>query len=301
MARDVQALLRTLQYIAFMRDRVRPASELALFLKFLRRRADPNLRKLGSYVRLESRVGKRVTQEELAEAIGTSREWYAVLESTAMTRPSARLLERLCDVLMVTSQERERLFCLAVPELGRAEITAESPSSIEAFSRLKFYSNRLSASTSVQDILRMTSEYVAEWFTSPVLVRTSRRHEPGVWESHAIDDKQERSDASKVLRELEDEILSTPHERDGLNLYPQLQQAGEIGTPTLVPHEVQREFIRVFARRRLPGFTFINARVRSRSGIIAGFCIVHEFGHVYSDEDRAVLAALAELTSLALS
>jgi DNA-binding XRE family transcriptional regulator len=95
------------------------ASGLAQFLKVLRRRVDPNVRVLGPHARIPARVGKRVTQEELAEMIGISREWYAVLESAAFPRTSTRLLERLAEALMLTPAERTRLFQLGVPELSR--------------------------------------------------------------------------------------------------------------------------------------------------------------------------------------
>jgi len=36
---------------------------------------------LGSFIRLKNRVGKVVSQEEFAEAIGVSRCWYGMLES----------------------------------------------------------------------------------------------------------------------------------------------------------------------------------------------------------------------------
>src|ERR1700738_177882 len=90
----------------------KPRSELALLLKLLRRRIDPDVRELGRHRRLPSRLGKRVTQQELAEAIGVSREWYAVLESAATTRTSTALLDRLSDALMVNPDERATLFRL---------------------------------------------------------------------------------------------------------------------------------------------------------------------------------------------
>jgi hypothetical protein len=48
----------------------KPRSELGLFLNGLWRQIDRDACALGSYVRLPARLGKRVTQEEIAEAIG---------------------------------------------------------------------------------------------------------------------------------------------------------------------------------------------------------------------------------------
>jgi transcriptional regulator with XRE-family HTH domain len=277
-------------------------SELAAFLTSLRRRVDPNVRDLGPHRRLPSRVGKRVTQGELAEAIGSSREWYGRLETAAAIRPSTALLDRLANALMVSPEERVRLFHLAVPEMRRpVELRGDSIAMLEAFSRLRSLTKRLYTATSVEDVLSVASEQITDWFEDVVLVHTSRRSLSGVWEAQAVDDKQDQSCASKIIRELEDHVLPTSREIDGLNLYPRLANAGDIGTPELQPLPVQEEVLKLVASRRLPGFTFLKARVRSRSGLVAGFCIIHELGHSYSASDRAALSAVAEVASLALS
>jgi DNA-binding XRE family transcriptional regulator len=98
-------------------------SELRAFLKQRRSGIQPTVRVLGSHQRHSSRCGRRVTQEELAEAIGVSRTWYALLECGAAIRPSARLLDRLASSLMLSPHERNRLFCLAVPEFRAAQIS----------------------------------------------------------------------------------------------------------------------------------------------------------------------------------
>ncbi len=91
-------------------------------LKEFRLRIDPGAKRLGSYERLPVKHGKKVTQEELAEAIGVSRVWYAVLESDADVRPSTALLDRLADVLTVSPSERIELFSAAIPELRSLRI-----------------------------------------------------------------------------------------------------------------------------------------------------------------------------------
>jgi len=86
-----------------------------------------------------------------------------------------------------------------------------------------------------------------------------------------------------------------------MNLYPRLAHAGDTGTPELQPLPLQREVLKLYALRRLRGFTFVKSRVRSRTGLIASFCVVDELGRSYSSADRAVLGAFAEVASLALS
>jgi DNA-binding XRE family transcriptional regulator len=86
-------------------------------LRGLRRRLDPATPTLGEHERLSSRCGRCVSQEELAEAVGVSRGWYASLERGAPVRPSVSLLSRVASALNATPAERLELFALAIPEL----------------------------------------------------------------------------------------------------------------------------------------------------------------------------------------
>jgi transcriptional regulator with XRE-family HTH domain len=278
----------------------KPRSDLALFLKFLRRRIDPDARVLGPYVRLSHRRGKLVTQGELAEAIGVSREWYAELESAAPPRASTRLIERLADTLMVARGERARLFHLALPELGGVHLRDDSIAALEGLTQLQSLSQRLWAATSIDDVLTRASEHIAEWFDGAILVRSTHPRESGLWEHRSVDDKQDRTRASKATQEIKD-LLPTPELHAALNFHPQLANAGDVGTRDLYSLPLQRELLNLYARYRVDGFTGLYGRVRSRAGFIGGLYIVHEFGHAYSASDVAVLGACAELASFALS
>jgi len=97
----------------------RPRREnLRSFLKGLRCRLDPDTTLLGEQERVSTRWGRRVSQEEVAEAVGVSRGWYVALESGAPIRPSLPLLARVANALNATPHERAMLFSLAIPELG---------------------------------------------------------------------------------------------------------------------------------------------------------------------------------------
>ena len=63
------------------------------------------------------RRGKAVSQEELAEWVGVSRNWYAALERGIPITPSIQMLSRLAAVLNATPDERVTLFHLAIPAL----------------------------------------------------------------------------------------------------------------------------------------------------------------------------------------
>lgn len=93
-------------------------SEFASFLKTRRRRIPPHSARLGSWERLPVRRGRRVTQEEIAEALGISRNWYRRLESGDAPRASAKLLDRIAKALQFTPEERTNLFVLGIPELA---------------------------------------------------------------------------------------------------------------------------------------------------------------------------------------
>jgi DNA-binding XRE family transcriptional regulator len=97
---------------------VNPQHELADFLKVHRRRIPPETATLGYWTRLPVRCGRRVTQEEVAEAVGVSRNWYRRLESGEAIRPSTKLLDRLAGVFEFTPEQRTKLFVLGIPEMA---------------------------------------------------------------------------------------------------------------------------------------------------------------------------------------
>lgn len=75
-----------------------PQSTLGAFLRMLRRRVPPRSDTLGPSKRLPIRRGRRVTQEEIAEAVGISRNWYRRLEGGASARASNEVAgsDRFC-------------------------------------------------------------------------------------------------------------------------------------------------------------------------------------------------------------
>jgi transcriptional regulator with XRE-family HTH domain len=103
-------------------------SEFASFLKTRRRSIPPDSPTLGSWERLAIRRGRRVTQEEIAEAVGISRNWYRRLESADAPRASAKLLDRIAAAFQFTPEERTNLFVLGIPELAQTRSTrSEGP------------------------------------------------------------------------------------------------------------------------------------------------------------------------------
>jgi transcriptional regulator with XRE-family HTH domain len=98
-------------------------SNLGEFLRKWRLRLNKHVTAFGSYERLPAKVGRRVTQEEIAEVVGVSRCWYRILETGSTVRTSSRLLVRISNALMLSGLERAHLFHLAFPELAVPDAT----------------------------------------------------------------------------------------------------------------------------------------------------------------------------------
>jgi transcriptional regulator with XRE-family HTH domain len=100
-----------------MEKDAREAEPFGAILREHRRRLDPHMTKLGDLVRCPNCVGKPVSQEELAAAVGVTRVWYAKLERRVDIKASAGLVSRLADVFMLDDAERNALFHAAIPAL----------------------------------------------------------------------------------------------------------------------------------------------------------------------------------------
>jgi DNA-binding Xre family transcriptional regulator len=87
------------------------------FVRERRLRLAPESPFLGDSPRFPTRIGRLVTQEELAEHLGISRQWYARFEGGAPAGFSRQLLSRLCDLLQLSPSERAEFLRLAMPEL----------------------------------------------------------------------------------------------------------------------------------------------------------------------------------------
>ncbi len=125
-----------------------------------RRRVDPVARSLGPFLRLPARIGKPVTQEEVAEAADISRNWYLRLETVQGVRISPALLDRIAKVLMLNPGERAEMFQLALPELRPATLKAPSPDLLEALRPLRELARRLSSVSSLEDAAAAAVETV---------------------------------------------------------------------------------------------------------------------------------------------
>lgn len=96
---------------------------LGIFLKERRLAAFHWTKSLGPYLRATARLGKPITQEEVAEVLDVSRTWYALLESGAV-RASTALLSRIGNAFSLDAEQRAHMLSLALPELATDGPTA---------------------------------------------------------------------------------------------------------------------------------------------------------------------------------
>jgi transcriptional regulator with XRE-family HTH domain len=281
--------------------RVSPDGEqLKAFLREHRQQIDPRSRHLGDHDRLPVRWGRPVTQEEMAEAVGVSRVWYAMLESGTTIRTSTKVLDRLANVLMLDGGQTAQLFHLAVPELGGVAVGAESVLLLESFTAVRAATKRLWAATTEVEALETVAEQLAGIFNDADLVFYVRRLQAGEWEWPYVVDRglgQRNRDAFTTATS-----SMTAAEIDEFLFFPQLEHPGDVGTPEIYASAAVRAAYReIFCDPKLDLGSLLHGRVRSRSGFVGGFTVKHLGRHAYSPEQHAIMGTLAELTSVALS
>ena len=161
----------------------REALGLAGLLKRARRRIHSETRSLGQNLRFPSRIGKAVTQEEVAEAVGISRNWYQMLETKQGLRVSPTLLGRIADVLMLSAPERVAIFELAVPELRATILTPTTREVLDAFRSLRLLGQKLWTATTEPEVLTLVRQYGAQHFAGDLFASRVRR-DTGGWDPH---------------------------------------------------------------------------------------------------------------------
>lgn len=279
----------------------RALTSLGSFLKARRREIDANASALGMHERLPVRRGRPVTQEEIAEAIGVSRVWYSMLESGAAVRTSAQLLGKLAAALMLDADARVTMFSLAIPELKRTRLSPASEDFLESCSIIRKATRSLWAATSEQEGLTVVARELSTWFRDATMINYTQRLDTGVWTFECLSGK------TPVERwyDVGEDFFShlNREEIDELLLYPALAQPGDVGTVDDYPSTLRPVVFNTWNRHGIAEqlVSFLSARVRSRQGLVGAITASHGEQREYSPPDRAMIATLAELTSLAFS
>jgi transcriptional regulator with XRE-family HTH domain len=272
---------------------------LADVLRDARRLVPPAATSLGMVVRHPGRIGKPLSQEEVAEAVGVSRVWYAMLESGRPARPSVAVLQRVADVLGLTEERRLCLLALARPELSTSIFDRRHAAIIEATARMRRSAKRLWTASNVEEALTIAAEEVHTHFPDAALTFFVHRVTPGHWDHPFVVDRGMGTQNEHLYEEL---LHALGRERfDEVVLYPALSEPGDVGTrESFAGTSVGAEYEAAVARHKLQRWTLLHARVRSRSGVTGGITVKHASDRDYSESDREVISAIAGLASLAI-
>jgi transcriptional regulator with XRE-family HTH domain len=276
---------------------------IGAFLKEHRRLISRDAALLGPHPRLPARHGKGVIQEEIAEAIGVSRVWYAMLESGAALRTSPRLLARLADALALPDESREALFRLGLPELASRNLDAALQDLSSSISTLRSVARRVWSASSESEILTAVVEAAAQTFPNSDFAGAFKRVQPGEWEYPVLfGGKRVRTKLVDLHAELFAGLNAA--QIDEAMLYGALTEPGQVGTRDELHRNltIKSRIDKAFERVGFEGANFLDARVKSREGVEATIFVNYVDGYKsFSELDRSVLGSLADLASLAVS
>jgi transcriptional regulator with XRE-family HTH domain len=277
----------------------REALDLAGLLRRARRRIHSETRSLGQNLRFPSRVGKAVTQEEVAEAVGISRNWYQMLETRQGLRVSPTLLGRIADVLMLSASERVAIFELAIPELHATILTPAAREVLEAFRSLRSLGQNLWTATTEPEVLTLVRQYGTKHFACDLFASRVRR-DTGGWDHHIAIGKPGPLNQHATL----DSFVSANYDSvriDEMQHATILAQPGDVLTRSDRRYPFGDMFAPALEVAGMNNFDFITARIRSRLGFVASIGAVHVTPQNYAEVEREHLSAIAQLASHALS
>jgi transcriptional regulator with XRE-family HTH domain len=280
---------------------VQEQERLGALLKRCRARIGAERASLGRFLRLPLRIGKAVTQEEVAEAAGISRQWYAMLENDRQVRVSAAVLARIADALSMDATERATLFRLAIPELRAPALTDTSTAILDAFGAYRRLMRRLWAATTEAEALTIVREH-AMTHLAPTRMQTCTRIGEGCWEYASTGDGVDPDSATRTDARLRAHLGVAAI--DDILFYTLMAQPGEVMTDS----ERDRRFPDLLAKIRralgvveLPERPAAMAVIRSQRGFVARLFAIHHAPHAFSEVEVAQLSTLADVASCALS
>jgi transcriptional regulator with XRE-family HTH domain len=256
---------------------------------------------LGMYLRAPMRVGKAVTQEEVADAVGITRQWYAMLEGDHHpVRVSATILGRIADALMMDTVERASLFQLAIPEIRSASLTERSAAVLEAIAPFRSLTRSLWAASTEEEALTTVLQYGMTQLAADMTGFVKRVGE-GEWDVASDPHIVDRSNrAHALLRE-----RWGPAALDDFYCYALMPQPGDLLTlaerDARFPHRAATDHAVLETVGWTPDFSWAIATVRTQNGFVGRLAAGYQTAHAYSEIECAQLSTLADIASLALS
>ena len=238
----------------------------------------------------------------MAGLAGISPLWYTMLESARDIRVSPQMLHRVSTALRLNDNEKAYLFSLAIDELPllpEPPLRGDSLDVLAAFQSFHSLSKRLWASSTHEEALEAARACAWGEICGDVIA-TRTRERSGQWHYVAIGD--DDALGGKVI----DEFLA----RWGASFVDDIHGIGTMMRPGEVLTRAEQEhlFPDVGAKRRaaLEVVSWVQeawamASIQSRGGFVSRLVVFHGTKYAYSHIERAKLATIADLTSLALS
>ena len=270
------------------------AEALHRFVRKRRMRLAPESHFLGERTRLPSRVGKPVTQEEIAHHLGISRGWYARFEAGAPTGFSIALLNRLGDLLLLSAPERAELVRLAMPALASL-VARDSTDLYEALGVVRRAVKRLWRASSEDEILHVAGEEARQLLPSFELIFARR--------IVALEEAQFPQPGDSAARLAEARIAAlhrfTPEQFARLDAF---WQCTPVGVPLPIdayPPDILRLVRLALHEQGIDSYSPAAAHIRGSSGS------AHVGGmstrpHDVTELERTLLGTIADFASLAL-
>lgn len=272
--------------------------ELRDFIKHHRLAIDASLLALGPYRRTIARIGRPITQQEVAEAVGVSRVWYATLESGAPIRASTELLVKLSETLMLHDAERELFFNLAVPELRHTANGSIRLDSIEqSFFFFQAFIKRIWRTSSSGEAVTVAGEELTKWFDDACsIVVYNRLESPSVERRAVVETRVAMQNEFWPRRRA---ALTWTCVREHRGLWAALDASGAglkrmrddghayIAHPRLEPTVCEST-------------DFIHASVRTEHAVVGAYA-EHIPGRGYSGNDRQIIGNMTEFLCFAIA
>jgi transcriptional regulator with XRE-family HTH domain len=275
----------------------RREERLRRFVREGRLRLAPESRFLGESPRLPIRVGKRVTQEELAEHLGISRNWYVRFEGGAPARFSTQLLSRLGDMLLLSLPERAELMRLAMPEL--APVVSENSSALyEALRDLRRTVKRLWNASSEAEILQLAGEETRRVLPDSSLIWVQRGLQ--VARNDALPFQHPGGNAAAPLHDVRADLVRrfTPEQLAQADALVDSTAAGDLQPWEAFPRDIALVVGLVLREHGIDLNSVVAAHIRGPTSVLVGGFSTRP--HDVSGLQRALLSAIADFASLAM-
>ncbi len=255
-------------------------------------------------------IGRRrvpgLRREEVAELAGITPAWYTQLETGCDIRVSPRMLDRVAQCLRLSGEEKVYLFSLALEELG-VLVPALRPQSnevLEAFTSMRTLSRDLWAATTEEETVAIAREHCARLIATDAMFSTVHTG-PGRLTLQSIDG--ERPAVIRRAPEFNAHVAATwpAAARDELHLIGMLRRPGDVAVRSDVPMSplLASHFANTLRTVRWPALEHqhVMAAVHSRNGFVGRLIAIYEKPQSFTKMDRAIMSAIADLTSLALA